>query len=113
MESVLRIIARHGGTRLRMTAKHNNDLIDLLGDEQAKILIYHYQDIVISVPRCTKVFQEIRDDEIMVNKRKGKTLSNLAIAYQLTEVGVCLALRRAEKMEYKRRLKSRHTKTIK
>ena len=113
MESTLRIVARYGGTRLRITTTPNNDLIDLLGGEQAKILTYHYQHIVISVPRCTKVFQEIRDDEIMINKRKGETLSSLAIAYQLTEVGICLALRRAEKMEYKQRLKSRHTKTIK
>jgi Mor family transcriptional regulator len=98
---------------LRITDKPNNDLKKLLGNDQVKLLTFHYQHVVITVPRCTKVFQNIRDNEIMTEKRNGKKLSDLAITYQLTEMGICLALRRAEKLEYKQRLKSSNSQTIK
>jgi|JFJP01.1.fsa_nt_gi hypothetical protein len=100
LQAVFALVRQLGGTRLRIHAKPNDELVALIGIDDAIRLSRIYKHLVISIPKCKKALMMTRDQGILQEKREGKGLAELAIKYQLTEVGISLALRRAEKFEY-------------
>lgn len=104
LAAVFALVQKLGGTRLRVHANPSDDLIALIGRDDAVRLSYIYKHLVISIPKCRKALMITRDQAILQGRREGKGLAELAIKHDLTEVGISLALRRAEKFEYQQRV---------
>ena len=104
--TVYALIAHYGGTRLCMpkVATKDHELTDLIGFDALVLLCHEFGGGVFDCPRCLKALNRVRDSEILVAKRTGKTLAQLARHYQLTERGISYILRRMEQQEYQAHL---------
>jgi hypothetical protein len=104
LAAVFALVQKLGGTRLRVHASPSDELIALIGMDDAIRLSRIYKHLVIAIPKCKKALMITRDQAILQEKREGKGLAELAIKHDLTEVGISLCLRRAEKFEYQQRV---------
>lgn len=102
INSVIVLIQVYGGSRLIVpkTADPNHELALLIGYDELKRFCEAYKSLVISLPRCLKAINFVRDNAILKDKRAGLTIAELARQYRLTERNICHCLRRAEQAEY-------------
>jgi hypothetical protein len=105
--AVLALIKQYGGTRLFINKnprhKNNQALIDLIGIQETNALCANYPSDSITIPVCPNAKLALRNRQILLDKRRGLTLAQLARKHGLTEQAICLILRKAEKEELKAR----------
>ena len=103
MPSLQKIIDTYGGVRISIPDKldFNHQLCLLIGEDDFYKLVTQYGCGIISVPRCVCMNNSVRNKIILMQKRKGLTISNLARNYSLTERAISNILRKAEDEEYK------------
>ncbi len=61
------------------------DLVALLGEEKAGILMYHYGGERVSMPRCEAALRGARNREIIAKYDSGISAPRLAREYKMTE----------------------------
>lgn len=98
---VVSLIRHRGGTRLTVPKipSENSPIKHWLDDDDLAKLCSHYGGDTLELPRCLEATLTARNLLILMDKRDGLTLTQLALKYQLTERGITKALRRAEPNE--------------
>ena len=106
-ESVAALIKARPGTRVQIPKMVTDDhwLVGVVGLADFTRLCAYYGGGPIDIPRCVQVMTAAQDSKILADRRKGLSLMELALKYQMTERGISKALRRIEKQEYKPWLK--------
>jgi hypothetical protein len=86
-DATLRLIEDHGGTKLYIPAELPEDhfLIELLGEEKAKKLCWHYSTLQVSVPVANQMKATARYRAIVALRQQGYSKTKLARLFQLTE----------------------------
>lgn len=71
-----------------------SNLVALLGEEKATILMRHYGGERVALARCHSALRDVRDREIIAKYDSGISAARLAIEYEMTERNVRNILKR-------------------
>lgn len=119
MDTVLTLIRSLGGTTFPVPKRETKQgevryrmLVEVIGEEAADLVVYHYGGGDMYIPRCAKALQESRDAEInstfLRECREGKSstdiVNSLARKYKLTDRRVWDILKTIPKPDFQLRL---------
>lgn len=101
LDSLLKLIKHHGGTRISLTKKSiaTYRLVELIGIDDLTILERLYGGGYFDVPKCNRLLSLSRNIKILHDSRLHITGHKLALKYKMTERGIQKALRRIEPLE--------------
>lgn len=117
MDTVLTLIRSLGGTTFPVPKRETKQgevryrmLVEVIGEEAADLVVYHYGGGDMYIPRCAKALQESRDAKINAEAtraiRAGQSttviVNELAMKYKLTDRRVWDILKIAPKPESQR-----------
>lgn len=102
LDAVVIIVKNYGGTRATVPYRPypEHTLWRQIGEEEFKKLCARYKGETLSIARCARAMQAVRNAGILQDARAGSSLAQLALKNKMTERGISKVLRQMEKHEY-------------
>lgn len=111
MDTVMKLVRELGGTTFPVPKKESKQgevrfrmLAEVIGEEEAGLVVYHFGGEELYIPRCAKALQERRDAEIkrkfmegsLAGRSSTDIVNELAILYNISDRRVWSILKSPE-----------------